>query len=107
MLASVERRLIYPRRRGRQLKLVACIVSFVLVTATNAFGEPYPHVHLVFGYVPFDQSCERWRNTKIELQWYEELQKRSRRFKTTGIKKYPCSSGPPSLQSTSPFGIKR
>jgi hypothetical protein len=28
---------------------------------------------LVFGYVPFDQSCERWRNTKIEPQWYEEL----------------------------------
>jgi hypothetical protein len=28
----------------------------------------------VFGYIPFDQSCERWRHTKIEPQWYEELQ---------------------------------
>lgn len=55
------------------MKLVACIVSFVLVTATSAFGEQYPHVQLVFGYIPFDQSCEQWRNTKIERQWYEEL----------------------------------
>jgi hypothetical protein len=65
-----------PQRRGRQLKLVACIVSFILVSVTNACGEPYPHVHLVFGYVPFDQSCERWRNTQIEPQWYEELQRK-------------------------------
>jgi hypothetical protein len=62
------------------LKLVACLVSVVLVTATSAFGEQYPHVQLVFGYVPFDQSCERWRNTKIEPQWYEELQTKIEAF---------------------------
>src|SRR5262249_1498941 len=27
----------------------------------------------IFGYIPFDQSCEQWRNTKIEPQWYAEL----------------------------------
>jgi len=62
------------------LKLVACLVAFVLVTATSAFGEPYPYVQLVFGYVPFNQSCERWRNTKIEPQWYEELQTKIKAF---------------------------
>jgi hypothetical protein len=41
--------------------------------ATSAFGEPYPRVPLVFGYIPFDQSCARWRNAHIEPQWYEEL----------------------------------
>ena len=35
---------------------------------------------LVFGYVPFDQSCERWRNTKIEPQWYEELKTKIKAF---------------------------
>ena len=50
------------------------MVAYVLVTAICAFGESYPHVQLVFGYIPFDQSCERWRNTKIEPQWYQELQ---------------------------------
>jgi len=56
------------------VKRIACIVAFGLVIATSAFGAPYPHVHLVFGYVPFDQGCERWRNMKIEQTWYEELQ---------------------------------
>lgn len=55
------------------MKLVAGIVSFVLVTATSALGQQYPHVQLVFGYIPFDQNCERWHNTKIDQQWYEEL----------------------------------
>jgi hypothetical protein len=62
------------------LKRVACLIACVLVTATGAFGEQYPHVQLVFGYVPFDQSCERWRNTKIEPQWYEELKTKIKAF---------------------------
>jgi hypothetical protein len=48
--------------------------------ATSAFGEQYPHVQLVFGYIPFDQSCEQWRNTKIERQWYEELKTKIKAF---------------------------
>ncbi len=55
------------------MKRVLGMVFFLLVTATWVWGESYPHVPLVFGYVPFDQSCERWRTTKIEPQWYEEL----------------------------------
>jgi hypothetical protein len=62
------------------LKRVACLIACVLVTATGAFGEQYPHVRLVFGYVPFDQSCERWRNTRIEPQWYEELKTKIKAF---------------------------
>jgi hypothetical protein len=55
------------------MKCVIGMVFFLLVRATWAWGEPYPHVPLVFGYIPFDQSCEQWRNTKIEPQWYAEL----------------------------------
>ena len=62
------------------MKRVACLIACVLVTATGAFGEQYPHVRLVFGYVPFDQSCERWRNTRIEPQWYEELKTKIKAF---------------------------
>ena len=62
------------------MKLVAYIVSFVLVMVTSAFGEQYPRVQLVFGYIPFDQSCEQWRNTKIERQWYEELKTKIKVF---------------------------
>jgi hypothetical protein len=61
------------KEEGEQVKLAAYLLSFLLVTATSAFGEPYPHVPLVFGYLPFDQSCEQWRNTTIERQWYAEL----------------------------------
>ena len=62
------------------MKCGACIVSFVLVMVTSALGEQYPHVQLVFGYIPFDQSCEQWRNTKIERQWYEELKTKIKAF---------------------------
>ena len=62
------------KEEGKQLKCVACLLSFLLVMATSAFGAPYPHVPLVLGYMPFDQSCEQWRHTSIERQWYEELQ---------------------------------
>jgi len=55
------------------MKYMTCLVSFLLILATRAFGAPYPHVELIFGYIPFDQSCEQWRNTKIEPQWYAEL----------------------------------
>ena len=47
---------------------------------TSALGAQYPHVQLVFGYIPFDQSCEQWRNTKIERQWYEELKTKIKAF---------------------------
>jgi hypothetical protein len=56
------------------------MVAFVLVTVTSALGAQYPRVPLVFGYLPFDQSCEQWRNTKIERQWYEELKTKIKAF---------------------------
>ena len=62
------------------MKRVACLLSFLLVTGTSAFGEQYPHVPLVFGYIPFDQSCEQWRNTTIERQWYVELRTKIKMF---------------------------
>jgi len=69
-----------PIKEGEQLKLAACLLSFLLITATNVFGEQYPHVPLVFGYIPFDQSCEQWRNTTIERQWYAELRTKIKMF---------------------------
>jgi hypothetical protein len=62
------------------MKLMTCLVSFFLVIATYAFGEPYPRVPLVFRYIPFDQSCERWRNAHIEPQWYAELKTKIKAF---------------------------
>ena len=62
------------------MKCGAYSVSLVLVMVTSVFGEQYPHVQLVFGYIPFDQSCEQWRDTKIERQWYEELKTKIKAF---------------------------
>ena len=88
------------------MKLVACIISFVLVTATNAFGEQYPHVQLVFGYVPFDQSCERWRNTKIEPQWYEELKTKIKALQDYWDQEAPMLLEATIAEITKPFRYK-
>ena len=89
------------------MKRVACLLSFLLVMATSAFGAPYPHVPLVLGYMPFDQSCEQWRHTSIERQWYEELQAKIKMFQDYWDQEAPLLLGTTSRKSTSHFGIKR
>ena len=88
------------------MKLVVCFVSLVLVTATSAFGEQYPHVQLVFGYVPFDQSCERWHNTKIEPQWYEELKTKIKAFQDGWDHEAPLLLGTTIAAINKPFPYK-
>ena len=59
--------------------LVRLAVSLLFAT-TSALAEPYPRVPFTFGYLPFDQSCERWTNTRIDPQWYAELQDKIKAF---------------------------
>jgi hypothetical protein len=91
------------KEEGKQLKRVACLLSFLLVTVTSAFGEQYPHVPLVFGYIPFDQSCEQWRNTKIERQWYGELRTKIKMFQDYWEQEAPLLLGTTITEIHKPF----
>jgi hypothetical protein len=71
--------------------------------ATSASGEPYPRVPLVFGYVPFDQSCERWRNAHIEPQWYAELQTKMQAFQDSWDQEAPLLLGTTIAEIHKPF----
>src|SRR5215510_15559324 len=85
------------------MKLIAGLVSFLLVMATNAFGEPYPRVPLVFGYIPFDQSCERWRNAHIEPQWYAELKTKIKAFQAYWDQEAPLLLATTIAETHKPF----
>jgi len=85
------------------VKCVACLVFFVLVMVTGALGEPYPHVQLVFGYIPFDQSCEQWRNTKIEPQWYAELKTKLKTLQDAWDQEAPLLLGTTVTEIHRPF----
>jgi hypothetical protein len=71
--------------------------------AANASGEPYPRVPLVFGYVPFDQSCERWRNAHIEPQWYAELKTKMQAFQDSWDQEAPLLLGTTIAEIHKPF----
>ena len=85
------------------MKRVACLLSCLLVMATRAFGAPYPHVPLVFGYIPFDQSCEQWRHTSIERQWYEELRAKIKMFQDYWDQEAPLLLGTTIAVINKPF----
>ena len=86
------------------MKLVTCLVScLLLVMAASASGEPYPRVPLVFGYVPFDQSCERWRNAHIEPQWYAELKTKMQAFQDSWDQEAPLLLGTTIAEIHKPF----
>jgi len=71
--------------------------------AASASGEPYPRVPLVFGYVPFDQSCERWRNAHIEPQWYAELKTKMQAFQDSWDQEAPLLLGTTIAEIHKPF----
>jgi len=62
------------------VKPFAHLAVCLLVMATSAFAEPYPRVPFIFGYLPFDQSCEQWTNTHIDPQGYTELEGKIKAF---------------------------
>jgi hypothetical protein len=74
--------------------------------ATRAFGAPYPHVPLVFGYMPFDQSCEQWRHTSIDQQWYEELRAKIKMFQDYWDHEAPLLLGTAIAAINKPFRYK-
>ncbi|TMG75635.1 MAG: hypothetical protein E6H75_09780 [Betaproteobacteria bacterium] len=45
----------------------------VLFCAAPAFAQEYPRVELVYQYIPFDRTCEQWRNIRIDGR-QEQLQ---------------------------------
>src|SRR2546427_8867278 len=45
-----------------------------LLCAAPALAQAYRRVELVYQHVPFDLSCEQWRNTKIEQSWKEAIE---------------------------------
>src|SRR6266545_1622612 len=62
-----------PDRSPAMLRTVATALG-ALLCAAPALAEEYPRVELVYQHMPFDLSCEQWRNTKIEQSWKEEIE---------------------------------
>src|SRR6266568_4679866 len=62
-----------PDRSPAMLRTVATALG-ALLCAAPALAQEYPRVELVYQHVPFDLSCEQWRNTKIEQSWKEEVE---------------------------------
>ena len=69
-------------------------------------NSPYPHVHLVYSYLPFDRACEQWRNTKIEDGWIEELRMKLGSFQDIWDKEAPLLLGTTVAEMGRPFQHK-
>jgi len=53
----------------------ALSLLFIAITwlNPNTSWSQYPQVDFVFGYRPFDLSCEGWTKQPIDQSWYDEL----------------------------------
>ena len=75
-------------------------------SGATRWAQKYPRVHLVYSYLPFDRSCEKWHNTKIEDAWKDELQTKLDSFQKLWDKEAPLLLGTTVAEIGKPFQHK-
>jgi hypothetical protein len=45
-----------------------------LLGSGRALARAYPHVELVYQYLPFDRTCEQWLHAEVEDDWIREIE---------------------------------
>jgi len=78
----------------------------VLFCAAPAFGQEYPRVELVYQYIPFDRTCEQWRNIRIDESWIREIEGKVASFQGFWDKEAPALLGTTVSQIGKPFRRK-
>jgi hypothetical protein len=63
----------------------------------------YPQVDFVFGYLPFDRSCEGWTKQPIDQSWYDELRAQLPAFRAEWSKEAPILLGETIAALNAPF----
>ena len=69
----------------------------------NTSWSQYPQVDFVFGYLPFDRSCEGWTKQPIEQSWYDELRAQLPAFRSEWSKEAPVLLGETVAALNAPF----
>jgi hypothetical protein len=69
----------------------------------NTSWSQYPQVDFVFGYRPFDLSCEGWTKQPIDQSWYDELRAQLPAFRSEWSKEAPVLLGETVAALNAPF----
>jgi hypothetical protein len=69
----------------------------------NTSWSQYPQVDFVFGYRPFDLSCEVWTKQPIDQSWYDELRRQLPAFRSEWAKEAPVLLGETVAALNAPF----
>jgi hypothetical protein len=69
----------------------------------NTSWSQYPQVDFVFGYLPFDRSCEGWTKQPIDQSWYDELRAQLPAFRAEWSKEAPILLGETVAALGAPF----
>jgi hypothetical protein len=69
----------------------------------NTSWSQYPQVDFVFGYRPFDLSCEGWTKQAIDQSWYDELRAQLPALRAEWSKEAPILLGETVAALNAPF----
>jgi hypothetical protein len=84
----------------KALSLLFVIIAWLY---PNTTWSQYPQVEFVFGYRPFDLSCEVWTKQPIDQSWYNELRAQLPAFRSEWSKEAPVLLGETVAALNAPF----
>jgi hypothetical protein len=82
--------------------LSVLFVAIVWLNPNTSWSQ-YPQVDFVFGYRPFDLSCEVWTKQSIDQSWYDELRAQLPAFRSEWSKEAPFLLGETVAALNTPF----
>ena len=77
-----------------------------LACATPCLAQDFPRVEFIHGDLPFDRNCEKWRNTKIDQSWKNEVRSKVRSYQDFWDKEAPLLLGTTVSEIGKPFRRK-
>src|SRR5713226_1018437 len=94
-----------PDRSPAMLRTVSTALG-ALLGAAPVFAQEYPRVELVYQYIPFDRTCEQWRNIRIDESWMREIEGKLASFQDFWDKEAPALLGTTVSRIGKPFRRK-
>ena len=86
------------------MKKAMCLLFVALAWLNpDTSWSQYPQVDFVFGYLPFDRSCEGWTKQPIDQSWYDELRAQLPAFRAEWSKEAPILLGETIAALNAPF----
>lgn len=78
-------------------------VALWLACAAPCLAQDFPRVELIYGDLPFDRNCEKWRNTRIDQSWMNEVRGKVRSYQEFWDKEAPLLLGTTVSEIGRPF----